>query len=53
MKMVIRYRNTTPIGKKERETEALSANQICKKKKLKRRGEGANVRKRSADTGEK
>jgi hypothetical protein len=28
MKMAIRYRNTTPIGKKERETEALSANQI-------------------------
>jgi hypothetical protein len=28
MKTAIRYRNTTPLGKKERGTEALSANQI-------------------------
>jgi hypothetical protein len=50
--MAIRYRNITPIVKKEKGTEALSANQIRKKKKLKCRDEGANAKKGSADTGE-
>ena len=35
MKMTIRYRNTTPIGKNGRGTEALSANQImCEEAKI-------------------